>query len=70
MLAQSIGGTFQIDHFAQSQELEHAGELCDRLETLVTQLVRASRGGAEQVVRMCSMSRKVFLKIRSSDSAR
>lgn len=27
-----------------AQELEHAGELCDRLETLVTQLVRASRG--------------------------
>lgn len=25
-------------------ELEHAGELCDRLETLVTLLVRASRG--------------------------
>lgn len=25
-------------------ELEHAGALCDRLETLVTQLVRASRG--------------------------
>jgi hypothetical protein len=25
-------------------ELEHAGELCDRLEMLVTQLVRASRG--------------------------
>lgn len=28
-----------------AQELEHAGELCDRLETLVTQLVRASRSG-------------------------
>ncbi|MFN3512932.1 MAG: hypothetical protein ACK41C_07805 [Phenylobacterium sp.] len=27
-----------------ASELEHAGELCDRLETLVTQLVRASRG--------------------------
>lgn len=27
-----------------AQELEHAGELCDRLETLVTQLVRQSRG--------------------------
>lgn len=27
-----------------AQELEHAGELCDRLETLVTQLVRATRG--------------------------
>lgn len=27
-----------------AQELEHAGELCDRLESLVTQLVRASRG--------------------------
>ncbi len=27
-----------------ANELEHAGELCDRLETLVTQLVRASRG--------------------------
>ena len=27
-----------------AQELEHAGALCDRLETLVTQLVRASRG--------------------------
>lgn len=25
-------------------ELEHAGALCDRLETLVTQLVRYSRG--------------------------
>lgn len=27
-----------------ANELEHAGQLCDRLETLVTQLVRASRG--------------------------
>lgn len=27
-----------------ADELEHAGALCDRLETLVTQLVRASRG--------------------------
>jgi hypothetical protein len=27
-----------------ASELEHAGALCDRLETLVTQLVRASRG--------------------------
>lgn len=27
-----------------AHELEHAGALCDRLETLVTQLVRASRG--------------------------
>ncbi|HEY9236562.1 MULTISPECIES: hypothetical protein [Phenylobacterium] len=27
-----------------AQELEHAGQLCDRLETLVTQLVRATRG--------------------------
>ena len=27
-----------------AEELEHAGALCDRLETLVTQLVRASRG--------------------------
>jgi len=27
-----------------ASELEHAGELCDRLEMLVTQLVRASRG--------------------------
>lgn len=27
-----------------AQELEHAGELCDRLETLITELVRASRG--------------------------
>lgn len=27
-----------------AEELEHAGQLCDRLETLVTQLVRASRG--------------------------
>ena len=27
-----------------ANELEHAGALCDRLEMLVTQLVRASRG--------------------------
>ena len=27
-----------------ASELEHAGALCDRLEGLVTQLVRASRG--------------------------
>lgn len=27
-----------------AQELEHAGQLCDRLESLVTQLVRATRG--------------------------
>jgi len=27
-----------------ADELEHAGTLCDRLEMLVTQLVRASRG--------------------------
>lgn len=27
-----------------ADELEHAGALCDRLEMLVTQLVRASRG--------------------------
>ena len=27
-----------------AEELEHAGQLCDRLETLVIQLVRASRG--------------------------
>ena len=27
-----------------AEELEHAGQLCDRLETLVTQQVRASRG--------------------------
>jgi len=32
-----------------AQELEHAGELCDRLEVLVTQLVRASRGEPLQI---------------------
>jgi hypothetical protein len=32
-----------------ASELEHAGELCDRLETLVTQLVRASRGEPLQI---------------------
>ena len=30
-------------------ELEHAGLLCDRLEVLVTQLVRASRGEPLQI---------------------
>lgn len=32
-----------------ANELEHAGELCDRLEVLVTQLVRASRGEPLQI---------------------
>lgn len=32
-----------------ASELEHAGELCDRLEVLVTQLVRASRGEPLQI---------------------
>ncbi len=32
-----------------AHELEHAGELCDRLEMLVTQLVRASRGEPLQI---------------------
>ena len=32
-----------------ASELEHAGELCDRLEMLVTQLVRASRGEPLQI---------------------
>ena len=32
-----------------AHELEHAGELCDRLEVLVTQLVRASRGEPLQI---------------------
>ena len=32
-----------------ARELEHAGELCDRLEVLVTQLVRASRGEPLQI---------------------
>jgi phosphoglycerate-specific signal transduction histidine kinase len=32
-----------------ANELEHAGELCDRLEVLVTQLVRFSRGEPLQI---------------------
>jgi hypothetical protein len=32
-----------------ASELDHAGELCDRLEVLVTQLVRASRGEPLQI---------------------
>ncbi len=32
-----------------ARELEHAGLLCDRLEVLVTQLVRASRGEPLQI---------------------
>lgn len=32
-----------------ASELEHAGQLCDKLEVLVTQLVRASRGEPLQI---------------------
>ncbi len=41
-----------------ADELEHAGALCDRLEMLVTQLVRASRGETLEIALHEAQTRK------------